>query len=354
MIENLKNKLAAKLNNNSILEDKRGLQLISIITILGFALLFIVLPDFWFVYLLLGLALILFVERKFRNKSLSKDEQEKAIVQLKDDLKNKRMSDEGLYKLADGDKSTRLTIAQGLSENFAQFSTSAKVIEKFSEDKDENVRDAALYVFRQNLFKFLNPSDVFEKFLKAGNYSNYSCDYAMKLIRIMKDNFEKISPDAIEHAIINIAKSDLIRDVRLANSILGNAQGTECLIDVKEELAKFIDINFNRIGKGKSYAMNLLAEDTLKIEAENEDRYVSFIVNVANCIGKNYIDVENAQKFVERFSRSMNGDIGRAVALTVDKNYRNIKILNVILENLTYGQSDEAKAIVRKNLRKDM
>ncbi|PKP61292.1 MAG: hypothetical protein CVT88_00465 [Candidatus Altiarchaeales archaeon HGW-Altiarchaeales-1] len=342
----------------NLLEDKKGLQLISIIAILVFALLLIILPDFWPIYLLLALALIIFVERKFRAKWTSDEEREKETFQLKDDLKNKRISDEELLKLAAGDKSTRLAIAEGLSENFAQFSVSAVIIGKFSEDADEYVRDAALYAFRQNLFKFLNPGDVFEKFLKADNYGNCSCAHAMKLLRIMKDNFEKISPYIIEQAIVIIAKSDLKTNVGLAKSIANNALGMGCCaLDVKTELADFIGEYFNRI-ENKTDAINLLIENTLKIEAENEEADIDFIVRVAVCLEKcnknEYTKISIAQNFVERFSRSMNENIAKSIAKITDKNFENIKNLAVILENLAYSQSGEVKEIVRKNLREDM
>ncbi len=343
--------------DKSILEDKKGLQLISIIAILGFALLFIIFPDFWFVYLLLGLTLIIFVERKFGNKALLEEEHEKEVAQLKEDLKNKKISDEELLKLSVGNKSNkhiRLALSEELSENFAQYSTSAKIIEKFSEDKDENVRDAALYAFRQNIFKFLNPSNIFEKFLKVDD-SNYICDYAMKLLNIMNDDFEKIEPNVIEHVITSLAKSDLKMNTGLADFIGKSALGMVSYpVDVKKRLAKFIDTYFSRIGN-KTEAINFLIEDTLKIEPEDEEANIDFIREVAICLEKcskeEYIKISNAQNFVERFSRSMNEDIGKSIAKIVDKNSENIKNLNVILENLSYLQSDEVKIIVKKNLR---
>ncbi len=355
MIKNLKNKLTAKSNNNnSILEDKKGLQLISIIAILGFALLFIIFPDFWFVYLFLGLTLIIFVERKFRNKALLEEEREKEIVQLKENLKNKKISDEELLKLSAGNKNIRLALSEELSENFAQYSTSAKIIEKFSEDKDENVRDAALYAFRQNIFKFLNPSNIFEKFLKVDD-SNYICDYAMKLLNIMNDDFEKIEPNVIEHVITSLAKSDLKMNTGLADFIGKSALGMVSYpVDVKKRLAKFIDTYFSRIGN-KTDAINFLIGDTLKIEPENEEANIDFIGEVAVCLEKcnkeEYVKIANAQNFVEMFSRSMNEDIGKSIAKITDKNFENIKNLTVILENLAYLQSNEVKILVKKNLR---
>lgn len=356
MTKNLKTKITRILSKlmccySDILEDPKGLQLISIVVILGFALLFIVFPEFWLVYFILGFALIILVERKFRARDMLKEKREKEIDKLKKDVENKNISGESLLQLADKEKDIRLAIAQLLAENFNKYVTSAQIIEKFSDDMSEDVRDAALYAFRQNISKFLNPSDVFEKFLKA---NDYSCDYAIKLIYVMRDNFEKISTDVIEHAITGIAKSDLHINANLAKFIGKNALGmAHYPIDVKTNLANFIDVNSDRI-KNKGYAINLLIEEALKIEAENENKFVKFIVSVANCVGKNYKEVVAAQNFVERFSRSMNGDICEAISLIVDKNLESIKNLNVVLENLAYIQSDKAKDVVRKNLRREM
>lgn len=339
------------------LKDKRDLWLILIISILLLSLLFIILPDFWFAYLFFGLGLGLFVERKIRNRVILEYEKERELQQLKENLKNKRISDNDLIKFSNGSKEARLAIANGLGENFDKFSVSARIIERFSEDKDEEVRDAALYVFQQNFFKFLSPGDVFKKFLDADN--NYSCDYAMKLIDIMEDHFEKIEYDVMERAIICIAKGDL----KITSSDPADVIGKSALgmltdaVDVKKRLAKFICMYFNRI-RNKTTAIDLLLEWVLRIKPEDEERYADFIVSVGVCLKKcntsEYKKIGNAQDFVERFSRSMNEEIAKIIVRITEKNFEHTKNLATILKNLAYSQSDEVKAIVRKILRKDM